>query len=299
MLGRSFTNGDEYRFAFNGMEKSPEISSGHNTTRFRELGTRLGRYPKDELYPMYSPYSSFGNNPINIIDTEGDLLRDKDGNLIVVTTGKGETKTLLVESGAYTDKSKTQAIMIKYTYKDVYILANDGTKIKAQVIESKEFVVSTQGQFISVDPQSERQLRSNLDPVNCHGVSCGENQLAIFNKDIDATFKKEGEFKTTSKDKSDIVVFSDGEGKTTHSAKKEGDIYSYSDGAKSIKKGNANDASGNGKYVNPKHKKEIIRESELFNDGGDRSKEGLRIFSEGTFRGRRGMEKHSTGKDKY
>ena len=65
-----------YRFAFNGQEKTDEISGlgNHNTAKFWEYDTRLGRRwnvdPKPN--PSISNYACFGNNPIINIDILGD-----------------------------------------------------------------------------------------------------------------------------------------------------------------------------------------------------------------------------------
>lgn len=77
MPGRS-VNPDRARFTYNGMEKSPEISSGHQTTFYRELDTRLARWwsvdPKANLASNFSPYVSMANNPLIATDPKGDFI---------------------------------------------------------------------------------------------------------------------------------------------------------------------------------------------------------------------------------
>jgi RHS repeat-associated protein len=98
-----------YRYGFNGQEKDDELKGNGNSY---DLGARLydpriGRTlspdPEAAAYPMFSPYTGFGNNPISITDPDGKLLRDSDGNLIVVESGKTVTKDIIV---GYTDASK-------------------------------------------------------------------------------------------------------------------------------------------------------------------------------------------------
>jgi RHS repeat-associated protein len=81
MPGRKYNSG-RYRFGFNGMEKDDEVfnSTGTSyTTHFRQYDPRIGRWmsldPKKEKYPDLSPYSGMGNNPIKIIDSNGDTLK--------------------------------------------------------------------------------------------------------------------------------------------------------------------------------------------------------------------------------
>ncbi len=81
MPGRS-VNKAGYRFGFNGVERSPEIGDGHNTTYFREQDTRIARWwqvdPK--IRDFESPYVMMGNNPVLFSDVMGDTLSgDKKG----------------------------------------------------------------------------------------------------------------------------------------------------------------------------------------------------------------------------
>ncbi|BDS10668.1 hypothetical protein [Aureispira anguillae] len=70
---RSFST-DLYRFAFNGQEKSPEISNGHQTAKFWEYDSRIARRWNLDPRPVtsFSPYSVFGGNPIFNTDVKGD-----------------------------------------------------------------------------------------------------------------------------------------------------------------------------------------------------------------------------------
>jgi hypothetical protein len=69
----------DYRFGFNGQEKTNEIAGvgNHNTALFWEYDTRLGRRwntdPVDQV--SVSNYATFGNNPIVNVDVLGDKLR--------------------------------------------------------------------------------------------------------------------------------------------------------------------------------------------------------------------------------
>lgn len=66
-----------YRFGFNGMETTNEIYGEGNeySTEFRQYDARLGRWlsidPLTEDFPESSPYVSFDNNPIILIDRKG------------------------------------------------------------------------------------------------------------------------------------------------------------------------------------------------------------------------------------
>jgi RHS repeat-associated protein len=78
MPGRN--GGEDYRYAFNGMEQDPEVSGDGNsyTTEYRHYDSRLGRWksldPRAEKYANLSSYSAYANNPLSFTDTGGDTL---------------------------------------------------------------------------------------------------------------------------------------------------------------------------------------------------------------------------------
>lgn len=69
------TSNGQYRFGFNGMEKTNEVfgSSNEYTTEFRQLDSRLGRWFSKDLIIKYweSPYALNFNNPIKFVDPNG------------------------------------------------------------------------------------------------------------------------------------------------------------------------------------------------------------------------------------
>jgi RHS repeat-associated protein len=76
MPGRS-TNGDKYRYGYNGMEMDNEAKGNGNsyTTEFRQYDPRLGRWlsldPLMMQFPSMSPYVAFNDNPIFFTDPLG------------------------------------------------------------------------------------------------------------------------------------------------------------------------------------------------------------------------------------
>ncbi len=71
MPGRKYSAGSEYRYGFNGQEKSKEIGQGLTTAVYWEYDSRIGkRWNIDPVY-KHSPYSCFANNPIWYADPMG------------------------------------------------------------------------------------------------------------------------------------------------------------------------------------------------------------------------------------
>jgi|GEM_PF-5140728 len=75
MPGRVYSTGSEYRYGFNGKEKSDEISSGAITFEARVYDSRIGRFfsrdPRETEYPWQSTYVYFGNCPTSVLDVNG------------------------------------------------------------------------------------------------------------------------------------------------------------------------------------------------------------------------------------
>lgn len=92
MPGRSWNSG-EYRYGFNGQEKSDEVKGEGNsyTAQFWEYDARIGkRWNVDpEVKPYESPYATFANSPIWLNDPDGKdtTLPAADGKAITLPTG--------------------------------------------------------------------------------------------------------------------------------------------------------------------------------------------------------------------
>jgi RHS repeat-associated protein len=71
-------NKDRYRFGFNGMEKDNELKGIGNSLDFgaRMYDSRVARWmsidPSASKYPSLSPYNAFENNPISLVDRNGE-----------------------------------------------------------------------------------------------------------------------------------------------------------------------------------------------------------------------------------
>ena len=78
-------DGEEYRYAYNGMEQDGEVSGDGNsyTTEFRQYDPRLGRWksldPLMAKFPWMSPYVAFDDNPVVNVDPLG-LWSEKKAN---------------------------------------------------------------------------------------------------------------------------------------------------------------------------------------------------------------------------
>lgn len=80
--------GSNYRYGMNGQEKDNEIFEGAYTAEFWEYDSRTGRrWNVDPIVKCHeSPYATFANNPIFVVDINGDTgdPNKKDGTLNTV-----------------------------------------------------------------------------------------------------------------------------------------------------------------------------------------------------------------------
>jgi RHS repeat-associated protein len=92
-----------YRYGFNGQEKSDEIKGQGNsyTAEFWEYDPRVGRrWNADIVVKPESPYASFANNPINLIDPNGaDTTSPMEAVVVIGKVKKKQT------SGSHYDYS--------------------------------------------------------------------------------------------------------------------------------------------------------------------------------------------------
>ncbi len=72
--GRQYSTGTQYRYGFNGQEKSDEIGGGLSTAEYWEYDSRIGRRWNLDPKPRVgvSDYSTFDDNPISYDDPNGD-----------------------------------------------------------------------------------------------------------------------------------------------------------------------------------------------------------------------------------
>ncbi len=138
--------GGEYRYGFNGKENDDETYGGGNAYDFgaRILDVRLGRWfavdPMRNLYPDLSPYNFASNTPTVLIDSDGRLITDQNGNIICT---RATDKDMV---GDALRDEKGVEIKDKRLYLTAYnIYANDGSvhtayKPVIQVLKKDEFL---------------------------------------------------------------------------------------------------------------------------------------------------------------
>ncbi len=167
--------GKGYSFAFNGMERDDETYGAGNAYDFgaRIYDSRLGKWFSSDafkdVYVSLSPFNFAADNPINIVDRAGHLLKDKDGNIIATSNGKIVSR----QSSTYVENGKTYKTI--NNYEEVTIYTDKGTPINAlKKIESYVEEKGQDGKFTRVQKEPKPGSESN-----CHGYTFGGGALVI------------------------------------------------------------------------------------------------------------------------
>jgi RHS repeat-associated protein len=178
-----------YRYGFNGKEKDNEVKGNGNSLDYgaRSYDPRLGRWysvdPMRQVYSALSPYAFGANNPLNLMDVDGNILRDKDGNIIA--TERGDKKEKEDPFSKSTDGTTT--LIIKY--KEVTIYTDKGNPVQARMITG--FVRRTVGEggkvtekevkSVSLPVSDNKKMAATSESVksNCHGFAFADNNLVL------------------------------------------------------------------------------------------------------------------------
>ena len=158
MPGRVY-EGDGYRYGFNSMEKDDELKGSGNSYDFgaRIYDPRVGRWlavdANRDASMGVTPYHFVLNSPIRLLDSDGNIQRDCNGQIIATPTGKEETLD-----------------GVKFAVYHVY--ANDGTAI---VVYKNLEVIDHPGHT-----------------TNCHGTSFLEGKFWLNPDQADLLIKHDG-----------------------------------------------------------------------------------------------------------
>ena len=113
MFGRKYhVGGGSYRYGFNGQEKSTEINNALTNAQFWEYDSRIGRrWNVDPIVKVdESPYATFRNNPILIVDPTGEdgvpYKVKKGDNLSKIAKQFGTSTSTLAKINGIKDPNK-------------------------------------------------------------------------------------------------------------------------------------------------------------------------------------------------
>jgi RHS repeat-associated protein len=160
MPGRN--GGEDYRYAFNGMEYDPEVSGDGNsyTTEFRGYDPRLGKWKSlDPLmisFPYASPYVGFANNPVFYVDPNGlAAINPTDppkGLIVGLTENKDKQEDAVNSAAENTNWTFKGALNWKEANKHIQDFVQQNTNSDGVVDPNLSIVIRTHGGYTDDEP---------------------------------------------------------------------------------------------------------------------------------------------------
>jgi len=130
---RNDQGGDSYRYGFNGMEKDDEVTNvegSHLDFGARIYDSRVARWLSpdafEKTYPSLTTYGFAANSPIVLLDSDGNVVVDPDGN--PVTYDQDEHGNPIRDSDGNIKWSKNATPDIKQ-YGEAMLLTSEGTTV--------------------------------------------------------------------------------------------------------------------------------------------------------------------------
>lgn len=188
--------------------------------------------PLKDLYTSLTPYCFGANNPINILDADGNILQDPRGNIIATSSGKVDDYN---NQETYTNKDGS-TVTINYKYVTIY--TDLGRPVEAKYITKVTLIKKNQdGTTSEQDVSDQNQYRSN-----CHGYTFAGGKVWVTSEEsIEIILQDEYKYNGKNVDrKSDVAVVTvdpigtpsqpdQDADDTWHSAKKESDGDGWTD----------------------------------------------------------------------
>jgi RHS repeat-associated protein len=179
MPGRSYSNGSDYRYGFNGKEKDKSINSGALDYGERVYDGRIGKWlsvdPLQKKYSDVTPYNYCLNNPILFIDPDGKIVKIYDNEtrkLIAIVKANHE----IVMQKGYTKRNAA----IK-AYEEAYIYLKDQAKSSSlSELEGNEKVLNLRvtskiiGEVVVVKGKLKQSLSGSEFKANTDGLVFGD-----------------------------------------------------------------------------------------------------------------------------
>ena len=188
--------GNSFRFGFNGKENDDEIKGDGNSVDFgaRVYDGRLGRFlsldPKINEYPSWSPYIYAMDNPIRIVDIDGEGPGDGLYRVYIhrveITTAKGVEWAYLAKRYY---KNITPQQLARYnkaaqTPNGWYVVSQDEYRAQQQNPKAFSWVIAG-----ADTPEKYRELTSVIgplfdNPINPTGAQKGQALITTSGKDL-------------------------------------------------------------------------------------------------------------------
>jgi RHS repeat-associated protein len=214
--GRNYLS-DNTRQKFTGHERDPETKLDFAQARYCSSAT--GRFMSADDFlndthvsdpQSWNLYTYVRNNPLKLIDPDGQIKRDANGNVVTEERRDNDPYTKTINGKTYylsPYMSRDGNTRIVWEVKKVTIRADNGDKIKAyQTTGEMQFLTTTTDSrgrttdtlMSAADSKAAIESAATSDQLplsnttNCHGITFTSGQVWIENDQVDALRKGDG-----------------------------------------------------------------------------------------------------------
>ena len=182
------TSGVDYRFSFNGQEKTPEIADGHTTAKYWEYDSRIARRWNVDPRPVISisPYVVVENNPIANVDVLGDTtrVRNLSGQLMYTIDddlpNQDHFTDKVYDVESYSNLNEAAKEVRKYS---MFFIGKNTRKDMERIYDYASNTVKREVFFLSYFEPKNKELR--LKEIKDIGIA-GKAEISFNGADMDA-----------------------------------------------------------------------------------------------------------------
>lgn len=232
---------NKIRFASKELQDG-EFSDGSGLDNYdftaRNYNAQIGRWhsadPLADKYQHLSPYNYVANNPVKYLDPDGRLIKDKDGNIIIFSTGRiVDWGYMPIRINKILSSGNISAMSIRREYEVVYMFADNGTPIEAHRLVreyvSDDILQETPRGLVSTYFYKNYPKDTKYECVSdCHGYTFSDSKLWINDDQVQAILDNDNIYECdVPESMADIVIYrkkdKDGNWVIVHSARKNPD----------------------------------------------------------------------------
>ncbi|MFV0388154.1 MAG: RHS repeat-associated core domain-containing protein, partial [Pyrinomonadaceae bacterium] len=203
--GHGYTYGDSTRQKFTGYERDEE--SNLDFAQARYYNSRFGRFSSADDFlndtqlfdsQSWNLYVYVLNNPLRFIDPDGQIKKDKDGN--VIFDKKDDVNVMFYTQRILDNKGKQiGTLFITWKAERGNIYADDGTKIEAfkngkmeaKAVDNKGNELTAETKAVQAD-LAKLETAGYNNTTDCHGNTFADGQVWINNDQVEKLLKGDG-----------------------------------------------------------------------------------------------------------
>lgn len=186
MASASYSS-EAYRYGFQGQEKEDEFKGSGNsyTTELRQYDARIGRWlsfdPEDQ-YP--SPYTGFGNNPLNGIDEDGGFFEELKNWAVGRGWVTNSAHQFMKQHGGTASRASNNVTEV--SFKDYNDATGEWVDNKALFASKRRNAIKFENAYVIESKKDKSHKKGGADE-NDWGVTFGGSHIKVGYGQLDNT----------------------------------------------------------------------------------------------------------------